>query len=47
MRGGLEGPESQIQPNMTVDLGLMTILDAESLRLHSERVKSTRFQIVQ
>ena len=47
MPGGLEGPESQIQPNMTVDLGLMTILDGESLRLHLERGKSTRFQIVQ
>ena len=47
MRGGLEGPESQIQPNITVDLGLMTILDAESLRLHLEKANSTRFQIMQ
>ena len=37
-------PESQIQPNIKVDLGLMTVLKAESLRLHLERARSTRFQ---
>ena len=37
-------PESQIQPIITVDLGLMTVLEAESLRLHLEGAWSTRFQ---
>ena len=38
-------PYSQIQPKITVDLGLMTVLEAESLRrLHLERAWSTRFQ---
>ena len=27
-------PESQIQTKITVDLGLMTVLDAESFKLH-------------
>ena len=36
--------ESQIQPKITVDLGMMTVLEVESLRLHLERAWSTRFQ---